>query len=58
MNDIERLQRSEAQEALNNLLRNLMGVRKTFEGRAKTAREVGQVEGLNIAIAAIKRRIR
>ncbi len=62
--EVARLQAQEAKLVLKGLLRNLEDVRRqrgTVEDGAPLARKLqvrGEIEGLNIAIAAVKRRIR
>ena len=64
--EVAQAQDSEVNIILKGLLRNLTEVRKQRgatpvnlpEGRAQQLRRMGEIEGLNIAIAAITRRIR
>ena len=55
--EVARLQDSEVQLVLKGLLRNLTQVRDQ-QAAGTTQRQKGAAEGLNIAIAAVKRRIR
>lgn len=50
--------RQERESALKGLLRNLTEVRNQQRAGGYTVHKDGVVDGLNIAIAAIKRRIR
>lgn len=62
--EVARLQDSEVRTVLKGLLRNLTDVRRqrgVIEDDAPLARKLqmrGEIEGLNIAISAVKRRIR
>lgn len=62
--EVARLQESEVRVVLKGLLRNLTEVRKQrgmIEDGAPLARRMqirGEIEGLNIAISAVRRRIR
>ena len=64
--EVARLQDSEVRLILKGLLRNLTDVRtqrgatpiKLPEGRDQQLKRMGEIEGLNIAIAAVRRRIR
>lgn len=59
--DVARLQDSEVQLILKGLLRNLTEVRQqqlAEPEHLRTMRKQGTIEGLNIAIAAVRRRIR
>lgn len=55
--EVARLQDSEVQLILKGLLRNLTQVRDQ-QAAGRTQRQKGVVEGLNIAIAAVRRRVR
>lgn len=58
--DIQRWATQEINQVLKGLLRNLTEVRKQQSGRTGQgyAHQNGVVDGLNIAIAAVRRRIR
>ena len=63
---VAHLQQSEVQLILKGLLRNLTEVRAQRgaerislpEGRGQQLKRMGEIDGLNIAIAAVRRRIR
>lgn len=58
--DMERWAKQEVNSALKGLLRNLTEVRtqRSVPDRGLfSARQMGEIDGLNIAIAAVKRRI-
>lgn len=64
--DMERYAADAVRDVLKGLLRNLTEVRNQRgvervslpEGRDQQLKRMGEIEGLNIAIAAVRRRIR
>lgn len=64
--EVVQIAQAEVQIALKGLLRNLTEVRNQRgaerislpEGRAQQLKRMGEIDGLNIAIAAVKRRIK